>query len=73
MMFTIAYLCDFHTYTPSSKAIGIPLLSITLGACLGVAWELYQLKIKDTIQIGWNDVFRTIAGSIAGGLLGTFL
>ena len=73
IMFLVAYLCKFHTYTHSAKTIGIPLLSIILGFILGFWWELYQIASKQTIKIGWDDVLRTTIGSAIGGFLGTFL
>ena len=72
-MFLIAYFCEFHAYTYTSKTVGVPILTVFLGLMLGVAWELYQLREKQTIQIGWDDVLRTAIGSAIGGLLGTFL
>jgi len=73
MMFTIAYLGDFYTYTDSSKLIGVPLLSFTLGLVVGFLWELYQIAKKQTVVLGWDDVFRTIIGSFIGGVLAIFL
>jgi hypothetical protein len=73
MMFIIGWLTGFSTYTTSSKIIGVPLLSFTLGLVVGFLWELYQIASKQTIKIGWDDVFRTIVGSLIGGVLITFL
>jgi len=72
MMFTIAYLGDFYTYTDSSKLIGVPMLGLILGFILGFLWEIYQLQQKQTIEVGWFDVFRTAIGGLIGALAGTF-
>jgi len=72
MMFTIAYLGDFYTYTDSSKLIGVPLLGLILGGILGFGWELYQIAQKQTVKIGWDDVVRTMIGGLIGVLAGTF-
>lgn len=73
MMFTIAYLGEFHNYTPTSKAVGAPLLGLVLGLILGFSWELYQIARKQTEKIGWDDVVRTMIGGLIGVLLGTYL
>jgi hypothetical protein len=72
-MFTIAYLCKFHTYLPTAKCVGVPLLSVFLGVIIGFFWELYQFATKQTVKIGFDDVLRTAIGFVIGGFLGTFL
>ena len=71
-MFTIAYLGEFHTYLPTAKTVGIPLLAIVLGIVTGFLWELYQIATFQTDKIGFDDILRTVIGFSIGGLLGTF-
>lgn len=72
IMFLIAYFGEFHTYLPTAKCIGVPLLSVFLGVIVGFLWELYQFATKQTVKIGFDDVLRTAIGFAIGGLLGTF-
>ena len=73
IMFLIAYLSDFYTYTDEAKIFGIPLLSIIITAFIGYIWEWYQLHTNKIEKIGWDDVLRTAIGGLLGGMLGTFL
>lgn len=73
IMFVIAYLTKFHTFTDEEKIFGVPLLSFVITGIIGLLWEFYQLYKKQTIEIGFDDVLRTAIGGMIGGMLGTFL
>ena len=71
IMFTIGFLTKFSTYSTEGKYIGVPLLSIFLGAFAGLIWEAYwNYKIKQS-QIDLNDIIRTATGFLIGGLIAT--
>ena len=73
IMFVLAYLTKFHTFTDEEKIFGVPLLSFVISGIGGVVWEKYQLYKKQIKEIGWDDVLRTAIGGMLGGMLGTFL
>ena len=72
LMYLIGCLTNFQTYTLDSKIIGVPLVSITIGLCIGFIWEWFQ-SYKLMTFFDWNDVFRTAIGTFIGGLFSLFI
>ena len=71
-MYAIGNLTNFAEFTSFSKAVGIPLISITVGLGVGFAWEWRQSLINPKI-FDWNDIERTVIGCVIGGILSVLI
>lgn len=70
LMYLIGVATNFNTYTIEGKYIGVPLLSLFLGAFVGFCWELYHWT-KSGAYIDEKDILRTMTGFLIGGMLAT--
>lgn len=70
LMYLIGVATHFSTYTTEGKYIGVPLLSLFLGAFVGFGWELYHW-IKSGAYMDEKDILRTMTGFLIGGMLAT--
>lgn len=70
IMYLIGLATNFSTYTIEGKYIGVPLLSLFLGAFVGFVWELYHW-VKSGDYMDFNDILRTMTGFLIGGMLAT--
>lgn len=70
LMYLIGVATHFSTYTIEGKYIGVPLLSLFLGAFVGFGWELYHW-VKIGAYMDFNDILRTMTGFLIGGMLAT--
>jgi hypothetical protein len=66
-MYILGSLTNFSEFTNYSMIVGVPLISLVVGATIGFFWEWLQSLINPK-NFDKNDIFRTAVGTLLGGL-----
>ena len=72
LMYILGSLTNFSGFDVYSMTVGVPLISLVVGAAIGCFWEWGQ-SLQNPKNFDDNDIFRTALGALLGGLFSLWL
>ena len=72
IMYVIGSLTNFAEFDVYSMTVGVPLISLVVGAVIGFFWEWRQ-SLQNPKNFDNNDIFRTALGALSGGIFSLWL